>query len=725
MGTPSSRNLVKIFILSAFLLHLEILLIRWVSTEIRVFAYFKNLTLIACFFGIGLGCMITEKKSLPFYLTYPLLTLFCSLILIPNALGFDMYSSVTESLGQFNEMPIWVFGQGTAASLLTRSAALALLLILFFFISLLFVPGGCLLGRLFNDSPHRIAAYSSNISGSLLGVWIFSSLSFMALPPVAWLATALVMGFFLLDSKGHLLTAAAASLLLMGLFFSSHARTGDVVWSPYQKLEFTPHYLDPVTGKATEAESREGGEPIYTGFSLEVNGTFFQRSVNLDKGFLRRHIDMWPEAVETDYMSYNLVYRLLPEPENVLVVGAGTGNDVAAALRNGAGHVDAVEIDPEIVDFGRRHHPEKPYSDARVSVFIDDARAFFKKTAIKYDLIVFGALDSHTLTSSLSNIRIDNYVYTIESFREVRDLLREDGMLSLVFSIERPFIASRIAGMLEESFGSQPVVFHNREIRPLGWAGGGPTFLVRRDGATGEAIRGNRKAHQIIASSLMPPGAEVVSATDDWPYLYLEGKRIPTLYVVVLILLLIIVAASVKPFFGEFKHLNAMFFFLGAAFLLVEVQSISKMALLFGTTWVVNSIVISGILTMILLSNFVAAKFVFPSLLPLFALLALSLLLNVVFPFHALLPWSPAPRGAAATLIMCLPIFFAGLIFILTFARHDEPHAALASNLLGAIAGGFAESFSFVIGINHLGLVALMLYSLSFLILLRGRRLRL
>jgi hypothetical protein len=223
----------------------------------------------------------------------------------------------------------------------------------------------------------------------------------------------------------------------------------------------------------------------------------------------------------------------------------------------------------------------------------------------------------------------------------------------------------------------------------------------------------------------MPLGGEVVSATDDWPYLYLEGKRIPTLYVVVLIMLLIIVAASVKPFFGEFKHLNVMFFSLGAAFLLVEVQSISKMALLFGTTWVVNSIVISGILAMILLSNLVAAKFVFPSLVPLFVLLALSLFLNVLFPFHALLPWPPAMRGAAATLVMCLPIFFAGLIFILTFARHEEPHAALASNLLGAVAGGFSESLSFIIGINYLGLVALMFYALSFLILLRSRSLRL
>jgi spermidine synthase len=44
----------------------------------------------------------------------------------------------------------------------------------------------------------------------------------------------------------------------------------------------------------------------------------------------------------------------------VVIVGTGTGNDVAAALRAGVGEIDAVEIDPAIVSFGREHHPEDP-----------------------------------------------------------------------------------------------------------------------------------------------------------------------------------------------------------------------------------------------------------------------------------------------------------------------------------------------------------------------------
>ena len=108
--------------------------------------------------------------------------------------------------------------------------------------------------------------------------------------------------------------------------------------------------------------------------------------------------------------SYDFPYQLVSRPERVLVVGAGTGNDVAAALRHGASHVDAVEIDPYLVALGRKYHPERPYTSEKVTVTVNDARAYFKTAQHKYDLIVFGYLDSHTLLSSLSTLRLDDYV---------------------------------------------------------------------------------------------------------------------------------------------------------------------------------------------------------------------------------------------------------------------------------------------------------------------------
>src|SRR5439155_26124908 len=79
---------------------------------------------------------------------------------------------------------------------------------------------------------------------------------------------------------------------------------------------------------------------------------------------------------------YEQVYRWFPDRtfDRVLVIGAGTGSDVALALRHGAGHVDAVEIDPFIGAIGRSDHPTRPYDDPRVTLHIDDGRNFVRNS---------------------------------------------------------------------------------------------------------------------------------------------------------------------------------------------------------------------------------------------------------------------------------------------------------------------------------------------------------
>src|SRR5207245_11066956 len=100
---------------------------------------------------------------------------------------------------------------------------------------------------------------------------------------------------------------------------------------------------------------------------------------------------------------YFFPYRHLRRPpNNVMIVGAGNGNDVAVALSEGAKHIDAVEIDPEIQSIGQRYHPNQPYEDRRVSVHIDDGRAYVQSTDRRYDLILFALPDSLTLLSGQS-----------------------------------------------------------------------------------------------------------------------------------------------------------------------------------------------------------------------------------------------------------------------------------------------------------------------------------
>ncbi len=140
------------------------------------------------------------------------------------------------------------------------------------------------------------------------------------------------------------------------------------------------------------------------------------------------------------------------------MVGAGTGNDVAAALRAGAGHVEAIEIDPAILLTGRLSHPEKPYSDARVHAVINDARSFLRTTEQTFDLVVYGLLDSHTLLSQGSSVRLDSFVYTVEGLREARARLKSDGMLSLSFTVLSDALGRKIYLMLQQAFDGRPPV---------------------------------------------------------------------------------------------------------------------------------------------------------------------------------------------------------------------------------------------------------------------------
>jgi spermidine synthase len=139
-------------------------------------------------------------------------------------------------------------------------------------------------------------------------------------------------------------------------------------------------------------------------------------------------------AQQNEYTSvarfgYLQPYKLLDHIDTALVVGAGSGNDLSVLLMRGAKYIDAVEIDPMIAEIGSDVHPMQPYADPRVHLHVNDARAFLRTTQKKYDLIVFGTLDSQTLLSGMSSVRLDNYVYTVESFRAARAALAPGGSL--------------------------------------------------------------------------------------------------------------------------------------------------------------------------------------------------------------------------------------------------------------------------------------------------------
>jgi len=160
-------------------------------------------------------------------------------------------------------------------------------------------------------------------------------------------------------------------------------------------------------------------------------------------------------------------------------------------------------------------------------------------------------------------------------------------------------------------------------------------------------------------------------------------------------------------------HPNWQMFFLGAGFMLLETKGVVHMALLFGSTWLVNSVVFFAILVMILASNLFVLLLKPRKLWPYYVLLSAALLVNIVVPMSRFLALPGWGKVAVSCAVIFVPIFFAGIIFGTSFRDSRQPDVDFGSNIAGAILGGLAENLSLMIGFNYLLIIALAFYVLS------------
>lgn len=707
---PEFRNDFRLFWISVILLFLELLIIRWLSAELRIFAYFHNLVLIICFLGIGLGCAQTDRKT-SILIPLAILTALVFLIYCPVNLGALSIRKITNYLGNLKDFVIW-YQSVSPGSKKTWEIFLGvgMLATLTVGIVYLFVPFGQLLGRLLDESQKPIRAYTINIIGSLVGILLYTLLAFLSTPPPVWFGLffiSILILLFIEEKRILVLPSAIFMIVTMGLLIFTGSlnprdREKEIIWSPYQKLEVAP------------LDKWEGARRVRVGYIINVNSVPYQQAIDLSENFVAANPRIYGfhslDLLKFDH--YNLPFLFSEELNKVLIVGAGSGNDAAGALRNGVKRVDAVEIDPRIIDLGKRLHPERPYDSEHVNLINDDARSFFHRADKDYDLVVFGLLDSHTLSSNLSNVRLDNFVYTLESLQEAKSLIKPDGALVLTFDVRDKFIGQSLFAIMTQAFGKQPLCF-NLQDSVRGW--GGNVFVGGSEAALSRAIIKHPFLLKLLDRSFAIADAPEKIPTDDWPYLYLSGPGIPSLYYIIFGLLIIISLTLVRRDFHGLKDMDWHFFFLGAGFLLIEVQNVSKLALLFGSTWVVNSIIISGIMIMILLANYYVLKIEIKSHLPYYAGLAISLVIIYFFPLGQLAGLPFLTKALIAGLVLSAPIFFAGIIFAHSFRNAQSLNKVFASNLIGAMVGGMLECASFIVGIRALLALALLLYALSFI----------
>jgi hypothetical protein len=216
----------------------------------------------------------------------------------------------------------------------------------------------------------------------------------------------------------------------------------------------------------------------------------------------------------------------------------------------------------------------------------------------------------------------------------------------------------------------------------------------------------------------------IAPATDNSPFLYFKGGMIPWLYVWTLLGVVLVSLLLVRTVGGPLRQMRpyADLFFMGAAFLLLETKNVASFALMFGTTWLVNALVFTGVLVIVLAAVETTRRFRTPPLPVVFGGIAASLALAWVIQPDMLLGLPFWPRLVSASLLAFLPVYLANVAFAKRFADTSDSQSAFGVNLLGSIVGGCLEYAALLTGYNNLLIVAGLLYLTAFVLTPKASR---
>jgi hypothetical protein len=656
-GQPAEepRQQAKLVFASFLMLFTELALIRWITANNVFITEATNFVLLASFLGIGIGFL--NARSGRDYLRWTpvaLLALVAFVLTFPVILRTPSGPTPFVGVGHMPSLPRPI--SFTAVFVLTVAVMAGL---------------GQAVARIFVGF-RPLSAYRLDILGSIAGITLFSVLSFLDQPPFTWgvIAGAGLLVLLLHKIRWWQAVAVAGAVALLGI----ESFTTGQIWSPYNKLVVADWH-----GRADIVNVTANNIPFQTIHSVAL---------------MHRRQRVY-------FFAYRHVTRA--SLGSVLIIGAGTGNDVAVALSEGARHIDAVEIDPKLPAIGRQRHPNHPYQSPRVTTYVADGRQYLQDTSKHYNLILFGLPDSLTALAGQSGIRLESYLLTEQSVAAARAHLAPGGTFAM-YNWYAPFVLDRYATTIED-------VFHRTPCLELG-----PRNLARR-----EAVLTVRPSGPVPHCTSFWHGTRIAPATDDRPFPYLRNAGIPGSYLWMLAAILLGSVLLVRAGGGSFTRMRSYLdlAFMGAAFLLLETKNIVGFALLFGTTWFVNALVFAGILVAVYLAVETARWVRLPPPPVLYGALVAALAVTWLVPADSLLGLPVIPRFLAGSGLAFAPVYLANLIFAQRFSGVAASGTAFAANLLGAMVGGTLEYVSLLTGYRFLLIVVAVLYGLAYL---TGRR---
>jgi spermidine synthase len=709
------------FLASTLFLFLELAFIRWLPAQVLFLTFFTNTVLLASFLGLSLGCMAARARRNHLALTPPLLA-------VCLAAGSSMESirlalqDVIDVGGNKASPQMVFFGTevrvGDIAAFVVPMEAVAGLF--FVLVALTMVGVGQELGRRFAAVVDPVRAYSINIGGSLVGILLFQILA-TNLSPVWWfsLASAVLIYFLVRQAAWPWWSIGCCAAIPVLLLVPELLNIGVIrqrfpveIWSPYYRINYSSTNKTIVVNLLGHQQMVSRGDP----FPAYVLPYLFNR----DSGQVPFH--------------------------DILIIGAGSGNDVSRALQWAAAdaRIDAVEIDPVIQRLGIRDHPDHPYQDPRVTRHLGDGRNFLRSTTRKYDLVIFALIDSLVLHSSMSNIRLESYLFTREAMADVRRCLKPDGLFAMYNYFRQGWIVARLVKTVESAFGAPALTLTLPHQPRIAASSKADAFTLLLAGGRADAITHAFRTYGAyrLATGLSPspaatPNGFHIPATSDqmsfapadveipaglriaedvWPFLYLRNPMIPSvswrgLALIALLSVVLLRIFGWRPVQGAAGRLNGSLFLLGAGFMLLETKAVVHLALVFGSTWIVNTVVFATIMMMILAANLWVSRRKSGSLLPYTLALLAALAVNIVIPLDSFLGLPLAVQSLAAAALVLSPVLFSGVLFATLITRSPAPEQAMAYNAAGAMAGGALETVSLLIGFQYLLVLAMVIYA--------------
>ena len=318
-------------------------------------------------------------------------------------------------------------------------------------------------------------------------------------------------------------------------------------------------------------------------------------------------------------------------------------------------------------------------------------------------------------------MRLESFLFTQDALAAARAALTPNGVLVLYNYYREPWLIEKLAGMVSRAFGQDSfvstygghgrgaVIINGPRLREIERTRFGPyrensTALTNTElRVTGEGFMSNH---------------DRPAATDDWPFVYLPRKSFPAIYLQGLLAIAAISLAGILVIAprGTLRRFDWHMFFLGVAFALLEVKALTTFALLFGSTWNVNSLVFFAILTSVLLAVLVNARFRFRRIWIFYLLLFGMLALNLAVRPETLLFQNAIVRYVVASGLVFAPVFLANIIFSNSFRDSELADVAFASNLLGIMVGGMLEYLSMLFGYHMLLVLVIAFYVLAMLL---------